>query len=201
MIARLPFSVEKTWGTRGILKVRLLVNGFEYRSSLFPTRSGTHFILVNKKMQKAARIKLGDVASFSVTPDLAPRILKLPEELERALNEDRKVRKWFDRLTYSIRKWLSDIVANAASPATRNKRAERIAEQIMETMEAEEELPPLIRQTLNRHPGAERAWKNMTELQRRYNLLAIFYYQTPQTRLKRIEKVIEQALAGKSRER
>ena len=193
-IARLPFSVEKTWNSRGMLKVYVTINGLEYRTSLFPTRRGEHFVLVNKKMQKEARIATGKVATFTIRPDLSPRPLELPRELEEALNQDRALRKWFDRLSHSIRKWLSDLVAQAKSAHTRRKRADRVAEQVMEAMDAEHDLPPMIRLAFARNPGAEQAWKNMTVIQRRHGLLAVFYYRTPESRMKRLEKLIEQAL-------
>jgi uncharacterized protein YdeI (YjbR/CyaY-like superfamily) len=193
-IARLPFSVERIWKTRGIMKVHVTINGLEYRTSLFPTRKGEHFLLVNKKMQKAARIAPGSVATFTVRPDLSPRELELPRELEDALDEDKALRKWFDRLSYSIRKWLSDLVAGSKSADTRRKRADRVAEQVMEAMEAEHDLPPMIRLTFARHPGAEQAWKKMTPIQRRNGLLAVFYYRTPESRMRRLERLIEQAL-------
>src|SRR5262249_5125348 len=40
VITRIPFSVQKLWGTRGSLKVFVEVNGFKYRTSLFPTGRG-----------------------------------------------------------------------------------------------------------------------------------------------------------------
>src|SRR5262245_50888112 len=76
VIARLPFSVEKTWGTRGLLRVRVEVNGFEYSTSLFPSGGGQHYLLVNKKAQKGARIFPGSTAKFTLTPDSRPRELK-----------------------------------------------------------------------------------------------------------------------------
>jgi hypothetical protein len=51
----------------------------------------------------------------------------------------------------------------------------------------------MIRLAFGRHPGAEQAWKNMTDKQRRHNLLAIFHYRTPASRLKRLERMIEDA--------
>ena len=193
-IARLPFNVEKTWKSRGILKVYVTINSLEYRTSLFPTRKGEHFLLVNKKMQKEARIAPGMIVTFTVRPDLSPRQPELPRELEDALNEDRALRKWFDRLSYSVRKWLSDLVAEAKSAGTRRKRADRVAEQVMEAMDAENDLPPMIRLAFARNPGAEQAWKTMTPIQRRHGLLAVFYYRTPESRTRRLEKLIEQAL-------
>jgi hypothetical protein len=191
VIARLPIQVEKTWGTRGLLRVHVRVNGFEYRTSLFPTGTGEHYLLVNKKMQKAARIGPGSLATFVVTPDPETRELKLPTELEQALNEDRALRKWFDQLKYSVRKWLSDLVSEGKSSETRRRRAERVAEQVMEAMDAEYDLPPMLRLAFNRIPGANQAWKNMTDKQRRHNLLAIFYYRNPESRMKRIARIFE----------
>lgn len=194
-IARIPFSVEKVWKTRGNLKVYLNINGFDFQTSLFPTRRGEHFVLVNKKMQKAARIAAGSTATFVVAPDFSPRKVQLPPELERALNQDRSLRKWFDRLSHSVRKWLSDLVAGVKSPEARKRRAERVAEQAMEAMDAERDLPPMIRLAFARIPGAEEGWKKMTPKQRRHSLLAVFSYRTPESRMKRLEKVIEQAVA------
>jgi uncharacterized protein YdeI (YjbR/CyaY-like superfamily) len=162
--------------------------------ALFPVRGGTHFILINNKIQKAAGLKEGNVATFTLAPDLEPRELTLPKELERTLNQDRSIRKWFDRLNFSIRKWMVDYISDAKTADTRRIRAGRIAEQILETMEAELELPPIIRLAFNRNPGAEQAWRSMTETQRRHNLLSLFHLRTPQSRMQRIQKMIDQAL-------
>ncbi len=35
-IIRIPFNVEKIWGSRGMLKVKGEINGFAFRTSLFP---------------------------------------------------------------------------------------------------------------------------------------------------------------------
>jgi uncharacterized protein YdeI (YjbR/CyaY-like superfamily) len=196
VIARVPFDVEKVWGTRGLLKVIVKVGGFEYPTSLFPTGSGEHFVLVNKKMQKAARITLGSNTSFTVTPDRAPREVKMPPELTRALNEERGLRKWFDSLKYSMRKWLADQVGDAKSPETRVRRAQRVAEMAMETMQAEEDLPPMIRQAFSRNPKVAKIFRQMNDHQKRGTLLAVFYYRTPQSRLRRLEKIVPDEFAN-----
>jgi uncharacterized protein YdeI (YjbR/CyaY-like superfamily) len=194
VIARLPFSVEKQWKTRGTFRVHVEVNGIQYKAALLPTRSGRHFMIVNQKTQKAARIATGSTATFTVRPDLSPRIIQLPKELEAALNQERALRKWFDRLSYTARKWLVAQIENAKSEDTRTRRAERIAETVMEAMVAEHDLPPLMRLAFSRHLGAEQGWNNLTPNQRRHHLLAIFNYRTHQSRLNRIERLIEQSL-------
>jgi uncharacterized protein YdeI (YjbR/CyaY-like superfamily) len=189
-ILRIPFSVEKTWGVRGVFRVHVNVNRYEFSASLLPTGNGEHYLIVNKKIQKAARIAPGMTATFRVVPDRTPRELKTPVELERALSADRALKKWFDGLNRGIKKWLIDMIAKTESAETRKRRSERIAEQLMEAMEAEQELPPMIRLFFNRTPEAKEIWDRLTPLQRRANLIAIFHCRTPQSRLTRLEKFI-----------
>jgi uncharacterized protein YdeI (YjbR/CyaY-like superfamily) len=189
-ILRIPFSVEKTWGVRGVFRVHVNVNHHEFSASLLPAGNGEHYLIVNKKIQKAARIAPSMTAIFRVAPDRTPRELKTPSELERALHEDRALKKWFEGLNRGIKKWLIDMIAKTESAETRKRRAERVAEQLMEAMEAEQELPPMIRIFFNRNPEAQKIWNRLTPLQRRANLIAIFHCRTPQSRLRRLEKFI-----------
>jgi uncharacterized protein YdeI (YjbR/CyaY-like superfamily) len=62
----------------------------------------------------------------------------------------------------------------------------------METMEAELDLPPIIRQALARNPQASESWKKMAASHRRRHLMGIFYYRNPASRARRIEKAIAQ---------
>jgi hypothetical protein len=68
IIAWIPFNVHKIWGSRGRLKVRGEINGFAFRTSLFPTRKGEHFLLVNKKMQEGGGATEGSTAEFWLEP-------------------------------------------------------------------------------------------------------------------------------------
>ena len=71
VVAWLPFDVETTWKKLVSLRVKVEVGGEVFRTSLFPgaQREG-HFVLVNKKMQKAAGAKVGAMVDFAIEPDL-----------------------------------------------------------------------------------------------------------------------------------
>ena len=71
------------WGLRGQTKVKGEINGFVFRTSLFPTREGRHFLLVNKHMQKGARAVEGSVARFQMELDRKKRTVTVPDELKR----------------------------------------------------------------------------------------------------------------------
>jgi len=200
VIVRIPLDVPKVWGTRGMLKVKGEINGFAFRTSLFPTGKGYHYLLVNKRMQAGAGARPGSVAQFRLEPDTEKRVATVPAELQRVLNEDRSLRRWFDQLNYSIRKWITDRVVQVKSAEARVRRAEQVAEQLMATMEAELELPPILKLAFAREPRAFAGWQRMSPLHRRDHLLAIFYYRSPEARDRRIAKVIEDALAFAARE-
>jgi uncharacterized protein YdeI (YjbR/CyaY-like superfamily) len=195
VIIWIPFNVQKIWGTRGRLRVRGEINGFAFRTSLFPTRNGEHFLLVNKKMQAGGHASEGTTAEFHLEHDTEERVVVVPAELKRILAEDKSFRRWFDALSYSIRKWISDWIVQPKSAASRIRRAEQVAEQLFSALEAERELPPALKLAFSRDPRGLEGWKLMSPSHRRGQLIAIFYYRSPDARARRIEKVVAEAVA------
>ena len=195
IIAWIPFNVQKTWGTRGRLRIRGEINGFAFRTSLFPTRKGEHFLLINKKMQAGGHASEGATAEFFLEPDTEERIAIVPAELKRILAEDKSFRRWFEALSYSIRKWISDWIEQPKSAAARVRRAEQVAEQLFSAMEAEQELPPALKLAFSRDPRALEGWSLTSPSHRRGQLIAIFYYRSPEARARRLDKVVQEAIA------
>jgi uncharacterized protein YdeI (YjbR/CyaY-like superfamily) len=176
------------------------INGFAFRASVFPTSKGHHCMLVKNSMQTGANTAPGESAHFRIEPDTAKRVTIVPAELQRILNEDRSFRRWFDeQLTFSMRKWICDWVVNVKNPASRLRRAEQVAEQLLTTMEAELDLPPILKRAFASDPRAYQGWLSMTPLQRRHQLLGIFYYRSPESRDRRVAKMLEEALARTER--
>ena len=194
VIVRIPLDVPKVWGTRGMLKVKGEINGFAFRTSLFPTGKGYHYLLVNKRMQAGAGARPGMAARFHLQPDTEKRVAIVPRELQRILNEERSLRRWFEQLNYSTRKWITDWVTQVKSPEARGRRAEQVAEQLLATREAERELPPILKLAFARDPRAYTGWQRMSPSHRRGHLLAIFYYRSPDARDRRIAKLLDDAL-------
>jgi uncharacterized protein YdeI (YjbR/CyaY-like superfamily) len=190
-IVGVPFDVAKLWGSRAALRVRGEVNGFEFQTSLFPNGRGGHYILINKKMQSGGATRAGEKAEFKIEPDTKERPVVIPAELELVFKEEKRLRKFYESFNTSIRRWIADEVANRKSAAARERRAEQVAEQLLETMEAERDLPPLIKAAFANDPKAFAGWKKMTPLQRRGQLLGVFYYRNPDSRARRLAKAME----------
>ena len=194
-IVRIPFDAVKLWGKRGQLRVKGEINGFPFCSTLFPTGDGRHMLTVNKKMQAGGKVTAGGKAKFRLEPDTTPREVKPSAELIAVLRQSKQLQKFFDSLSYSIRRFLADLVAQGKHAETRQRRAEQTAEHLMETMEAERELPPLIQIALRQNPKARAGWELMSPSHRRGHLLSIFHYRNPESRARRLAKAMEEMVA------
>lgn len=201
VIIRVPLDVKEIWGTRGNLRVKGEINGFSFRTSLFPTGTGRHTMIVNKRMQAGARVRPGTRAKFRLEPDKEARIATIPGELQSLLAEDKSLRRWYDRLNYSIRKEVRDWIEQVKSPEARSRRAEQIAERLLATMEAERDLPPILRVAFANDARAAGGWQQMSPTRRRRHLLGIFYYRNPDARARRVAKAVEDAAQVAERRR
>lgn len=200
VIAHVPFDVNKAWPLRVRLRVRGEIEGFAFRTSLFAFADGAgHFLLVNKAMQSAAGVRLGDTARFLLEPDMEERSAEPPSELAKILRGDRKLERWFGKLSPSMRRELGKWADQPKSPEGRKKRAEKVAERLYLAMEGETEPPPVLRILFQRQPLARAGWEALTPTQRRHHLLGIFYYETADARERRAAKAVEVALKAAMR--
>jgi uncharacterized protein YdeI (YjbR/CyaY-like superfamily) len=202
VIARVPFDIKKVWPVRNRNRVRGDIGGFAFRTSLFPDPRGTgQVLLVNKKMQAGARARPGDRVKITLEPDLEERPATIPPELASEIRGDRKLLRWFEKLSPSMRREIGKWIDEPKSPETRRKRAERLAERLLLAMEGEDEPPPILRSAFQREPRALAGWNSLTPTQRRNHLLGIFYYEDVEARERRAAKVVEAALRAAEKSR
>ena len=192
-IARVPFDPAKAWKQMVRLRVRGDINGFAFRTSLFPDARGGFYLLVNRAMQQGAAVSLGETADFRLGPDLEPREAELPDELAVLLDQEPGLRDWYGDLTEYMRREIGKWVMDVKSDEARLRRAEQMAERLLATMEGERELPPAIAAAFRARPKARAGWAKMTPTQRRGELMAVFYYRTVEGRERRIEKLCDAA--------
>jgi uncharacterized protein YdeI (YjbR/CyaY-like superfamily) len=197
VIIRLPFDAAKLWGKRGQLRIQGDINGFAFSSAIFPTGQGRHFLLVNKKMQKGGKVAPGLKAKFRLQPDTTPRQVAPPKELLRELGQSKRLLKFYESMNQSTRYWIAKWTSDPKSSDARTRRSQQIAERLMETMEAEKALPPMIEIALRQNPRARERWEQISQSHRRSHLMGIFYYRTPEARTRRLNKCVNELLGKK----
>ena len=200
VIARVPFDVEKAWPDRRRLRVRGDIEGFPFRTSLFPIPvTGGHMLLVNKKMQAGSRSAAGSLVHITIEPDLEERELLIPPELTKALKADRRLPAYLGKMAPSHQREIGKWVAEPKSPETRLKRAEAMAERLLLALEGETETPPVLEAAFRRQPQARAGWAALTPAQRRGHLLGIFYYASPEAQERRVARALDDALKAANR--
>lgn len=200
-IVRIPFDPTEVWPVRSKLRVKGTIQrakeeaeAFSFSTSLLKSQKLGYFLLVTGKMRKAARVKLGTLAEVVLEPDLEGRAATPPPELAKLLRSDRSVKKWYEQLNYSMRKYMADAVNESKSAEVRIRRAEQWVETMMLAMEGEIAPSPILQIAFRRQPLARIGWDAMTPIQRRHQLLAIFHCKGPAARAKRTEWAIAEAV-------
>lgn len=129
---QIPPEVSISLEAKGRTAVTLTINGTPFRTSLFPNGDGTHFMLINKAMQKAANVKLFDTPTFAVEADTQPRTLEVPADLAAALEASPIAKQVFEGYSYSHqREWLA-YVEEAKKPETRQRHIDKVVKDLEE---------------------------------------------------------------------
>ena len=108
--------------------------------------------------------------------------------------KEKALAKWYANLSEAIRRDFARSMDDVKSTEARERRAEQGVERLMLTMEAEKVLPPIIEIALRGNARARAGWERMTTVQRRGHLLGVFYYQSPEARQRRVQKLMEECL-------
>ena len=206
VVVWLPFDPIEVWPNHVKLRVKGTIcaagqasEPVAFATSLLRSRELGYMLLVKEKMRKAARLSLGSTAEIVLEPDLDGRSAIPPPELAKLLKADRSVKKWFEALNYSTRKYLADNIAEPKSAEVRVRRAEQWVERMMFTMDGEESPPPVVQAAFRRQPLAREGWSALTANQRRLALFSISMCASPEAQTKRVERAIGDAMKAANR--
>jgi uncharacterized protein YdeI (YjbR/CyaY-like superfamily) len=191
-IVDVPFDVKKTFGNGGTVPVKGTVNGFSFRTSVFPRKEGKHFLLVNNTMRKGAGVsELGDKIDVEIELDEKKRTVEFPPLLRKELEEEPELIEYYKSFSYSMQKYFSDHINAAKSPAIRKHRAQELAEVLYQMKEGETQPPPVLEAEFAHNPMARKGWMLMPKSHKRGHLWGIYYYKLGEARDRRIAKAIE----------
>ena len=123
----IPFDVEKVFGAKRV-PITATVNGAVYRGSI--VRMGGKYMLgIPKAFREEAGIAAGDNIVITLEADTAPRDVKIPADLAKAIKKSGLSVAW-DKLSYTHRKEHVRAIEEAKRPETRIKRIEKAIEML-----------------------------------------------------------------------
>jgi len=118
----IPGEIAGSFGGRSTVRVRGTVNGVAYRSSLMPDGDGGFHMMVNASTRAEAEVEPGDEVTVELEIDDAPRTVRTPPDLNRALQDDPRARAFWGALSHSNKRLYVDWILEAKEPGTRAKR-------------------------------------------------------------------------------
>ncbi|MET0280593.1 MAG: YdeI/OmpD-associated family protein [Steroidobacteraceae bacterium] len=114
------FDPRTTFGkARPAVKVTL--NGYTYRSTIF-SMGGRTFIPLSKANLQGAGLDGGETLEVAIALDEEPRKVALPAELQKALRGSKALAARWAQLSYSSQREQVEAITGAKKPETRQRR-------------------------------------------------------------------------------
>lgn len=127
---QIPFNVEAELGSKARVPVKGTMNGFPFRSSVFPNGDGTHHMMVCKETRLGAGAQAGDTVRVVMELDPEPRVVEAPEDLAAALAEHGEASETWERLAPSHKREYVRWIEEAKKPETRANRITKTIEMV-----------------------------------------------------------------------
>jgi hypothetical protein len=132
----IPFDVYAAFGTRARCPVRGTINGYPYRSSIFPEGGGKFYMVVNKEMRAGAGVRADDLMDKTMEPDTATRVITPPADFAAALAASPAAQATWTRLSFSHQREYVGPIEDAKKPETRQRRIARAMERLAAGLKA-----------------------------------------------------------------
>jgi Bacteriocin-protection, YdeI or OmpD-Associated/Domain of unknown function (DUF1905) len=124
-----PFDVEETLGSKRP-KVKAMIEGIPYRSTLMRMGSEHHVLGVLKDIREQIGKTFGDEVTVTIEPDNEPRLIEIPKDLLKALKKDKEAKAFFEKLSYTHQKEYVRWVEEAKKEETRQSRIVKTLEML-----------------------------------------------------------------------
>lgn len=116
-----PFDLEKTFGTKGQVKIKCEFDGAPYKGSIV-NMGGGPCIGVLKVIREQLGKQAGDTVHVKLWKDEEPRIVEVPEELQEAFKGNPREQEVFEKLSYSHKREYVQWIESAKRAETRSER-------------------------------------------------------------------------------
>jgi hypothetical protein len=124
-----PHDVEKEFGTKGRVPVKVTFDGVPYAGSMMKYGAAQHMLGVLKSIREQIGKGPGDTVDVTVEKDEAERTVELPAELQKLLKKE-KVWAVFDKLSYTHKKEYARWITGAKREETRATRLAKCVEML-----------------------------------------------------------------------
>ncbi len=113
-----PFDVEKEYGKKRV-KIIAKIESEIYQGSLVRMGSPDHLLLIRKDIREKIGKTVGDIVKVELQEDTVPRVITIPSDLLKLLDENPKEKAFFQLLSYTHQKEYVQWIEGAKKEETR----------------------------------------------------------------------------------
>jgi MoaA/NifB/PqqE/SkfB family radical SAM enzyme len=119
-----PYDVEKEFGTKGRVPVKVTFDGVPYTGSMIRYGAPQHMLPMLKAIREKIGKGVGETVAVVVWKDEAERVLVIPEVFKSVLKKEGLL-AGFEKLSYTHRKEYVRWIEEAKKEETRERRLEK----------------------------------------------------------------------------
>jgi hypothetical protein len=119
-----PADVVEALGSGKRPKVAVTINGFTYRTTVFPM-GGRYLIPLSAENRSGAGVSAGDDVEVELVLDTAPREVVVPADFQAALRASKPASTHFETLSFTHRKEWVRWIEEAKQADTRTRRIDK----------------------------------------------------------------------------
>jgi hypothetical protein len=126
---RVPFDVERVFGKKRV-PVQAVINGEPYRGTLVRMGEPYHMLIVLKGIRQKIGKDIGDEVEVVLEEDTQPRVVEVPEDFRRALENAPEAKAAFEKMSYTHQKEYVNAILEAKHESTRHDRITKSIEML-----------------------------------------------------------------------
>src|SRR5580765_1504620 len=120
----IPEEIVEGLGAGKKPPVRMTINGYTYRNTV-AVMGGKYMVGVSAAHRMGAHVAGGDKIEVTIELDSEPRVVEIPQDLQKALRKNPDAKQFFDTLSYSKKKAIVVPINEAKAEDTRLRRIEK----------------------------------------------------------------------------
>ncbi len=119
---KIPFDVKAGLGSMRP-KVKVVFDGkVVYRGLLVRMKTPCHILGLRKDIRAQLGKNIGDVVQVEIEPDIEPRVVEIPDLLQKEFDKEPEIGEFFKKLSFTHQKEYVNFITAAKKEETRIRR-------------------------------------------------------------------------------
>jgi len=127
---KIPFDVKAGLGSLRPKVKATFDRKVIYRGLLVRMQTPFHMLLLRKDVRAELGKKIGDIIHVEIELDIEPRVVEIPDLLQKELDKDPEFKQFFEKLSFTHQKEYVNFITEAKKEETRIRRIDKVLQML-----------------------------------------------------------------------